>query len=193
MSEITKKKQSRSGHRAYATKTLAKVKSLIESVLPEVKVELAQLKLTLVEKIETIKKLDDSIIDLLEKKEDIEIETSSEFISEIHGGLAAIEDAVKKLDQKKSVVPVEQSENISHTNLNASNNTRVKLPKLEVRKFSGKIQDWPEFWDSFESAIHKNTSLSDVDKFTYLRGLIGEPAKSSISGFALTTVNYSVV
>ena len=65
------------------------------------------------------------MIDLLEKKEDIEneIETSSEFISEIHGGLAAIEDAVKKLHQKKSVVPVELSENVSHTNLNASNNT----------------------------------------------------------------------
>ena len=65
------------------------------------------------------------------------------------------------------------------------------MPKLEVRKFSGKIQDWREFWDSFESAIHKNEGLSDIDKFTYLRGLVEEPAKSSIAGFALTAVNYS--
>ena len=66
----------------------------------------------------------------------------------------------------------------------------MKLPKLEVRKFSGKIQDWREFFDSFESAIHKNTSLSDVDKFTYLRGLVKELAKPAIARFALTSVNY---
>ena len=193
MSEITKKKQSRSGHRAYATKTLSKVKSLMGNTSPGVSVELAQLKLTLTEKIETIKKLDDSIIDLLEKKENVEqeIEAPSEFISEIYGGLAAIDDALKKLDEKKSYVPVEQAtETVSHTNSHICTSTRVKLPKLEVRKFSGKIQDWHEFWDSFESAIHKNESLSDVDKFTYLRGLVEQPAKSSIAGFALTAVNY---
>ena len=74
---------------------------------PGVSVELAQLKLTLTEKIETIKKLDDTIIGLLEKKEDVEqeIEASSEFISEIYGGLAMIDDALKKLDEKKSYVP----------------------------------------------------------------------------------------
>ncbi len=35
-------------------------------------------------------------------------------------------------------------------------------------------------------------SLSDIDKFTYLRGLVEEPAKSSIAGCALTAVNYSM-
>ena len=89
---------------------------------------------------------------------------SSEFVTEVYGGIAAIDDAYKKLDKKKLDVPVESAETISQSN--ASNNTKVKLPKLEVRKFSGKIQERHEFWDSFESAIHKNTSLSNVDKFT---------------------------
>ncbi len=62
-----------------------------------------RLKLTLTEKIETIKKLDEAIIDMLENSEDVEseIETSSEFISEVYGGLAAIDDALKKLNEKK--------------------------------------------------------------------------------------------
>ena len=114
MSEITKKKQSRSGHCGYTTKTLAKVKGLLEDDSPGVAVELARLKLTLTEKIETIKKLDEAIIDMLENSKDVEseIETSSEFISEVYGGLAAIDDALKKLD-----VPVEQSaKNVSHSN-----------------------------------------------------------------------------
>ena len=37
----------------------------------------------------------------------------------------------------------------------------VKIPKLEVRKFDGKLGEWQKFWDSFQSAIDENDSLSD--------------------------------
>ena len=68
---------------------------------------------------------------------------------------------------------------------------RVKLPKLEVQKFSRRLEQWQEFWDCCESAIHLNESLSDVDKFSYLRGLLLEPARSAIAGFSLTAANYA--
>ena len=68
---------------------------------------------------------------------------------------------------------------------------KAKLPKLEVKKFSGKLQDWQEFWDSFESSIDGNESLSEVDKFSYLKSLLYEPARSTIAGFALTGANYA--
>ena len=67
---------------------------------------------------------------------------------------------------------------------------RAKLPKLEVKKINGKLSEWQEFWDSFESAIHQNDGLSNVNKFSYLRSLLLEPAKSAIGGFALTSANY---
>ena len=66
----------------------------------------------------------------------------------------------------------------------------MKLPKLETKKFSGRIEEWQEFWDSFESAIHTNTKLSSVDKFSYLRGLLMGGARTSIAGLALTSANY---
>ena len=44
----------------------------------------------------------------------------------------------------------------------------VKLPKLELKKIDGSIFKWLEFWDAFESAIHSNKQLHDVDKFNYL-------------------------
>ena len=72
----------------------------------------------------------------------------------------------------------------------ANMSARVKLPKLEVQKFKGSVFKWQEFWDGFESSIHSNTGLSDVDKFSYLKGLVEEPARSAISGFALTAANY---
>ena len=67
---------------------------------------------------------------------------------------------------------------------------RAKLPKLEVRKFDGKPEQWQEFWDGFENSVHSNPNLSAIDKFSYLRGLVEEPAKTAIAGFALTSANY---
>ena len=67
---------------------------------------------------------------------------------------------------------------------------QAKLPKLEVRKFGGNISEWREFWDSFESAIDRNETLAEIDKFSYLRGLLIEPARSAIAGFSLTSANY---
>ena len=63
--------------------------------------------------------------------------------------------------------------------LGAAPKAKVRLPKLEVKKFSGKLQEWQEFWDSFENSIDRNESLAAVDKFAYLRGLLLEPAKST--------------
>ena len=66
----------------------------------------------------------------------------------------------------------------------------AKLPKLEVRKFGGNISEWQEFWDSFESAIDRNKTLAEIDKFSYLQGFLIEPARSAIAGFSLTSANY---
>ena len=49
---------------------------------------------------------------------------------------------------------------------------------------------WPEFWDSFDSAIHSNLSLSPVGKMNYLKAKLDEEAADVISGLALTNVNY---
>lgn len=38
--------------------------------------------------------------------------------------------------------------------------------------------------------IDKNDGLSAVDKFSYLRSLVQEPARLTIGGFALTGANY---
>ena len=49
--------------------------------------------------------------------------------------------------------------------------------------------EWTTFWDSYESSIHRNTQLSDIDKFIYLSSLLEGPAAESISGLRLTAAN----
>ena len=66
-----------------------------------------------------------------------------------------------------------------------------RLPKLQMPEFDGEIAEWQTFWNSYESTVHLNATLSDVQKFTYLRSLIHGSASSAIAGFPLTNANYS--
>ena len=40
----------------------------------------------------------------------------------------------------------------------------VKLSKLSIKKFNGNSTKWVTFWDFFNSTIHSNLSLSNVDR-----------------------------
>ena len=62
MPKLTKNRQVRSGHRAYVTKQIARVKELSEDLLANNMTALNQLKLTLAEKIETISQLDKQVL-----------------------------------------------------------------------------------------------------------------------------------
>lgn len=74
----------------------------------------------------------------------------------------------------------------------AGGDHNTRLPKLTLRSFDGEITQWLPFWDSYQAAVHSNTSLSDVQKFTYLRSLLERSARESISGLSLSAANYTV-
>ena len=69
---------------------------------------------------------------------------------------------------------------------------KPKLPKITLPKFSGEVTKFRVFWDSFESAIDKNPSLSAIDKFNYLNALLKGSAARSIQNLSLSEANYTV-
>ena len=80
--------------------------------------------------------------------------------------------------------------NSSRTEPTLPRGGKVKLPKLTLRKFSGDPTAWTPFWDSYESAIHLNPDLSDIDKFNYLQSLVEHSAAEAIAGLTLSSSNY---
>ena len=66
---------------------------------------------------------------------------------------------------------------------------RVRLPKLTIQPFDGNVTHWTSFWDSFDSVIHQNTGLNEVNKFNYLHSLLRGSARDAISGLMLTEAN----
>ncbi|GBM85632.1 hypothetical protein AVEN_174027-1, partial [Araneus ventricosus] len=89
----------------------------------------------------------------------------------------------------------ERTKNVDSLNIPSScykESSNVKLPKLAISKFYGQSSLWLSFWNSFESAIHENDSLSEVSKFNYLKAHLGGSALNTIEGFALTPENYEI-
>ena len=68
--------------------------------------------------------------------------------------------------------------------------SKVKLPKISLLHFKGNPIYWTAFWDSYESAVHLNSALSDIDKFNYLRSLLEKSAYDAIAGLTLSSANY---
>ena len=64
--------------------------------------------------------------------------------------------------------------------------TRVKLPKIELKSFSGKAIDWFPFWEHFSSLVDANPDLSLVDKLAYLKSVLKGDAALALDRLALT-------
>ena len=204
MSDLTNKRKSRSGHKSYLKHALNKVDECLADHTAERKDELVQWKESLQEQLHKVTALSDQILALMEADEEFKDEDlSAELIQtntlkfDVRLRLSGIEKIVTT-NVTKTVPPSLPSPSAEHANQNPFNPrsvpqtamVRAKLPKLEVRKFGGNISEWQEFWDSFESAILRNEILAKMDKFSYLRGLLIEPARSAIAGFSLTSANY---
>ena len=140
---------------------------------------------TLKEKIDTSRGLNNQIIELIGslEGEDIEvriekeIEDSDQVRKELNEIVWRLEEILSSssVPQPKPTNVAAQSESLT-SGSSQQHLVKVKLPKLEVKKFSGRLHDWQEFWGSFRSLIDGNESLSAVDKFSYLKSLLYKQA-----------------
>ena len=216
MAEVDKVKKSRTTCRRSVTKLVGRVEDMLKNGIDGVdaggigKLKLIQTELS--DKSKELKESDKVILDDLTEKDadedaiDKELDDTQEYKEKISGALYVLEDALQKLTANRQLPPSQGSESqegliaqaahssdttLSSESSGGSRSINVKLPKLELSKFSGKVHEFQEFWDGFKSAIHENESLASVDKLKYLRSFLLEPAKSVIAGMPLTDASYN--
>lgn len=68
----------------------------------------------------------------------------------------------------------------------------VRLPKIELKHFSGDPQTWIAFINLFDATIHSNSSLSPVAKFQYLLGTLSGEALNLIKSLPISEANYII-
>ena len=148
--------------------------------------QLAKTRLSLQEKIGVLKTLDAEIVDLV-KEEEVreEIERADQYMEDLYDVLAKMEEAL----HRNSLRPLATGPTPATTD-DRHPPTKVKLPKLTIQPFKGELTAWVTFWDSYDAAIHSNSSLSGIGKFNYLRTFLQGPALEAIAGLKLTADNY---
>ena len=213
--EIAKKKRVRAGHKASVTRIISDAKQELDATERNF-LRLEQQRKKLQEKHETILKLD---AEILEAEDEVsnEIEQADVFSDEMELTLMILNEALAGIEnpqaatQTRTVSAQETRQATTETRnrpgdgtatengtrilptsvpSRAHMGTKVKLPKLSLKKFEGDLTTWHTFWDSYESSIHLNPDLSAVDKFNYLHTLVDGVAAEAIAGLALTSPNY---
>ncbi|XP_043474287.1 uncharacterized protein LOC122506260 [Leptopilina heterotoma] len=83
---------------------------------------------------------------------------------------------------------------LTHHSLSDVNSvsSHVKLPTINIPTFSGAFESWLNFRDTYSSLIHENNSLSNVQKFYYLRSSLADEAAEQIQSLETTEANYEV-
>lgn len=180
MSACTKKKNIRRGHRGSTTRLLSEVDTALRATPPDCD-DLSRLKMCLNEKLQTLKQLDSEIVELVEEGElETDITGADGYKENVFRALTQIDKAMRQ--PAADPPPVATPPPVSG---------KVKLPKITLPRFGGNLLKWSAFWDSYESAVHTNRGLSDVDKFNYLRSLLERTAYDAIAGLTLSAANYA--
>lgn len=66
------------------------------------------------------------------------------------------------------------------------------LPKVEAKKFDGKLENWRSYRDWFTATIHRHEFLTDAQRLDYLKRTCEGEAAETIKAFQATDENYTV-
>ncbi|KAK3700056.1 hypothetical protein QZH41_004347 [Actinostola sp. cb2023] len=70
-----------------------------------------------------------------------------------------------------------------------TDNPRVKLPKLSITPYDGKLENWLGFWNKFEAEVDQ-ISMPTVTKFAYLKEMVEPKVLCAIDGLPFSTEGY---
>ena len=179
---LTRKLGRRKALRTHFTETLEEVRVCLEDS-ESTEARLIGLKASLTEQSEILNALDEEILGAIEPGDvEVDVLESMKFMKPTHEILASI-------SLKLGAIKISNSET-SSVRSESSVTVRCKLPKLELPVFSGNALEWQGFWDQFNVSIHSNESISDVDRFNYLKKYLSGKALATIAGLALSSENY---
>ncbi|XP_066585641.1 uncharacterized protein [Prorops nasuta] len=68
----------------------------------------------------------------------------------------------------------------------------IRLPVIDLPKFSGDYLEWNNFYETFSSIVHDKVYVSGRDKFHYLKSCLQGEAATVIKSLAITSENYEI-
>ncbi|GFW72419.1 reverse transcriptase domain-containing protein [Trichonephila clavipes] len=199
MDDIKKLKKIRAVTRTAVTKVMNKLEKEFDSQ----SIDLLQEHFDyLNEHLKQFRELDNKIQNIIQVEDefDAEIQSAFGYNEKISVLCSKIKIQIKTLTKSDPSVSSQATVNVQNDSFNNSINgssvnsnknvNSVRLPKLQIHKYFGDPCLWLEFWNKFQNSIDKNETLTKVDKFSYLKSLLGGAAGNVVNGFALSDDNY---
>ena len=189
--EVGRLKKKRSANKNVLLGLIVKAKERIiaggdsESICSDVGVYLKNIK----GKEKLIAATNEEILNIIDDdKIEEDIDESTKFELAVTKGIGEIEKFLRKHEVK---VKKEDTElDIRKTSYALSPKIGVKLPKICIKKFTGDPTTWQQFLETFIATVHNNSNLSDIEKFSYLKGYLGGEAEKCVEGMPLSNENY---
>ncbi|GFX74884.1 DUF1758 domain-containing protein [Trichonephila clavipes] len=192
---LERTKKTRSVSRSLMTKQINKLESEISNTADKTAVH--EIYMQLISKFEELSTLDKEIENLIDVESlEEEIVTCEEYRDKFIIWKIRAERYVESVSNTAIQNSVEnQPQNITlplNSTVSSILTNQPRLPKLTLESFSGKnIRSFPSFWARFKFAVHENSSLNDVDKFSYLKSVVTSDAELAIRGLTLTSETYA--
>ena len=96
------------------------------------------------------------------------------------------------LQQTSEKEKQEETTRATEMNNPVSKTISMKLPKLEVKRFSRDPKEYKSFKNSSLSkiAVNRSSDIAEVEKFTYLKSFLTGETSRAVKDLAVTTENY---
>ena len=154
-------KKARSAARGWCTRAA----KAIEVILSKDTVDLSELKESIEDFDKRLSNLDGAQSAVEAEMEEIYIDTELDEASKFRSDVKVARSKGMKLIAEQTNMVVNNPAQVRDNGSNS--NTHVKLPRLELPTFSGKLTEWQTFWDKFVALVH-HSNLPLISKFTYL-------------------------
>lgn len=106
--------------------------------------------------------------------------------------ISSAQDLIQ-IHESKNLSESVKSHNNQASTYNCGNNLQgIRLPTINLPTFDGNYSKWLEFHDTFNSLIHNNVGLNDINKFQYLKVSLTGQAASVIESLEISSNNYAV-
>ncbi|XP_055837181.1 uncharacterized protein LOC129905668 [Episyrphus balteatus] len=100
-------------------------------------------------------------------------------------------ELVEAVERAKSVASNE-TKTMAPTNFSAasSSHSAIRLPRIDMPKFDGSYVAWRDFHGRFQSIVHNNTSIDDIDKLHFLQSCLVEDAHRFLQNLSVEAASY---
>lgn len=120
---------------------------------------------------------------------DRQFEEREKFTTDYYREIAKAKNILKQNEGESQSM---RQNSFSVPNGNTFQQQQVRLPPIEVPKFTGNYESWLEFRETFLSLIHTNTTLNNIQKYHYLKASLLEGAAEVIASLEFSYENYEI-